>query len=56
MKCRELAKKSLLSLRRGDPGKKRCDIFVFDIFDRFSFEAGRQYALDVFQSRGEPAL
>ena len=38
-------------------GKKRCDIFVFDIFfDRFSFEAGRQYALDVFQSHGEPAL
>ena len=32
------------------------DIFVFDIFDRFSFEEGRQYALDVFQSRGEPAL
>ena len=37
MKCRELAKKSLLSLRRGDPGKKRYDIFAFDIFDRFSF-------------------
>ena len=24
---------------RFSPGKKCCDIFVFDIFDRFSFEA-----------------
>ena len=38
------------------PGKKHCDIFAFDLFDHFSFEAGRQYVLDMFQSRGEPAL
>ena len=30
-------KKPLLSFLR--PGKKCCDIFVFDILDRFSFEA-----------------
>ena len=36
--------------------KNVATFFVFDIFDRFSFNAGRQYALDVFQSRGDPAL
>ena len=37
-------------------GKKCCDIFVFNVFDNSSFDAGRHYALDLFQSRGEPAL
>ena len=43
-------------LRPWEP-RPRCAVPPpFDISDRFSFDARRQYALDVFQSRGEPAL
>ena len=37
--------------------EKNVATFLFSTFLTASaFEAGRQYALDVFQSRGEPAL
>jgi len=46
-------KKLLLSLLT----RKNVATFLFSTFLTASaFEAGRQYALDVFQSRGEPAL
>ena len=37
--------------------EKNVATFLFStFFDRFSFDAGRQYALDMFQSHGEPVL